>query len=81
MSKLRVFAQDVMEATGISQMELPLLAAKMYRMKLRPTLVDCMIALKNKEVDPNTIIEAIQEDSRPRSKEKELEDTQDKVEE
>ena len=70
-----------MEATGISQMELPLLAAKMYRMKLRPTLVDCMIALKNKEVDPNTIIEAIQEDSRPKEKEKELDHSQDPVEE
>ena len=86
MSELRVFPQDVMEATEISQMELPLLAAKMFRMKLRPTLVDCLIALKNKEVDPKTIEQAIIDDARPKSKEQELEekqsqDTQDKVEE
>ncbi len=81
MSELRVFPQEVMEATEISQMELPLLAAKMYRMKLRPTVVDCLIALKNGEVDPKTIEQAIIDDSRPKSKEKELDQTQDKVEE
>tara|TARA_Y100001970_G_scaffold10649_1_gene12539 strand:+ start:202 stop:444 length:243 start_codon:yes stop_codon:yes gene_type:complete len=80
MKELRIFSQDVIETTGISPMELPLICAKMHRMKLRPTLVDCMIALKNKEVDPNTIIEAIKEDARPNKKEKELEDPQDQVE-
>ena len=42
-SDLRVFPQDVLESTNISQMELPIIAAKMYRMKLRPTLVDCLM--------------------------------------
>ena len=78
-SDLRVFPQDILESTNISQMELPIIAAKMYRMKLRPTLVDCLIALKNKEVDPNTIIEAIKEDSKPKIKEKELDKKQDPV--
>ena len=59
---LRVFPQDVMEATGISVNELVLITAKMFRMKLRPTLVDCLIALRDKEVDPETIIEAIKAD-------------------
>jgi len=61
-NELRVFPQDVMEATGISVNELVLITAKMFRMKLRPTLVDCLIALRDKEVDPETIIEAIKAD-------------------
>ena len=60
--ELRIFPQDVMEATGISVNELVLITAKMFRMKLRPTLVDCLIALRDKEVDPQTIIEAIKAD-------------------
>ena len=79
MAKLRIFPQEVMEVVDVSQMELPIIAAKMFRMKLRPTLVDCLIALKNKEVDPNTIIEAIKEDSKPKIKEKELDKKQDPV--
>ena len=79
-SDLRVFPQDILESTNISQMELPIIAAKMYRMKLRPTLVDCLIALKNKEVDPKTIIEAIKDDMAPTIKEKELDRKQDPVE-
>ena len=50
MAKLRIFPQEVMEVEDVSQMELPIIAAKMFRMKLRPTLVDCLIAFKNKEV-------------------------------
>jgi hypothetical protein len=77
MSELRVFPQDILESTEISQMELPLLAAKMFRMKLRPTLVDCLIALKNHEVDPKTIEQAIINDARSNPPEQELEKNQD----
>tara|TARA_Y100000590_G_scaffold263370_1_gene295547 strand:- start:503 stop:745 length:243 start_codon:yes stop_codon:yes gene_type:complete len=80
MAKLRIFPQEVMEVVDVSQMELPIIAAKMFRMKLRPTLVDCLIALKNKEVDPATIIEAIKEDARPKKIEKDLDQSQDQVE-
>ena len=61
-SELRVFPQEVLSITNLSEMELPIVAAKMFRMKLRPTLVDCLIALRDKEVDPQTIIEAIKAD-------------------
>ena len=61
-SELRVFPQEVLSITNLSEMELPIVAAKMFRMKLRPTLVDCLIALRDKEVDPETIIEAIKAD-------------------
>ena len=68
----RVFAQSVLEANpDVSKFELVLIASKMHRMGLRPTLAECLRALENNEVDPKDIYEEIVSPSQPKSEEDE----------
>ena len=68
----RVFAQSVLEANpGVSKFELIIIASKMHRMGLRPTLAECLRALENNEVDPKDIYEEIVSPSQPKSEEDE----------
>jgi len=56
----RVFAHSVLESNpDVSKFELVLIAAKMHRMKLRPTLAECLRALENNEINPKDILEEI----------------------
>jgi len=69
-----VVADDVLKANpDISKFELVLIASKMHRMGLRPTLKECMLALQHNEVDPKDIF---QEMISPTKSKEEDEETQ-----
>ena len=56
----RVFAQSVLEANPeVSKFELVIIASKMHRMGLRPTLAECLRELENNEVYPKDRYEEI----------------------
>ena len=58
--KKLVLADDVLRTNpDLSKFELVLIASKMHRMGLRPTVKECMLALQNNEVDPKDILEEI----------------------
>ena len=66
----RVFAHSVLESNpDVSKFELVLIAAKMHRMKLRPTLAECLRALENNEIDPKDILEEIVSPSKTQTEE------------
>ena len=68
----RVFAQSVLEANPeVSKFELVIIASKMHRMGLRPTLAECLRALENNEVDPKDIYEEIVSPTQPKPEEDE----------
>tara|TARA_B100001094_G_scaffold47222_1_gene42441 strand:+ start:3534 stop:3788 length:255 start_codon:yes stop_codon:yes gene_type:complete len=71
----RVFAHSVLESNpDVSKFELVIIASKMHRMGLRPTLAECLRALETNEIDPKDIVEEIVSPSKPQSEEeKELE--------
>ena len=53
-----VVADDVLRSNpDVSKFELVLIASKMHRMGLRPTLAECLRALENNEVEsgPNQL--------------------------
>jgi hypothetical protein len=58
--KKLVLADDVLRTNpDLSKFELVLIASKMHRMGLRPTVKECMLALQSNEVDPKDILEEI----------------------
>ena len=58
--KKLVLADDVLKSNpDVSKFELVLIASKMHRMGLRPTVKECMLALQSNEVDPKDILEEI----------------------
>ena len=62
----RVFAEAVLKKNPeLSRFELVLIASKMHRMGLRPTLAECLRALEKNEVDPKEIYEEIVSPSKP----------------
>jgi len=68
----RVFADTVLKANpDITRFELIYIAAKMHKMNLRPSLVECLRALENNEVDPKDIIEEMISPSKPEIEEQE----------
>ena len=71
----RVFAQSVLEANPeVSKFELVIIASKMHRMGLRPTLAECLRALENNEIDPQDILKEIASPTKPaEDEEQELE--------
>ena len=70
----RVFAHSVLETNpDVSKFELVIIASKMHRMGLRPTLAECLRALETNEIDPKDIIEEIVSPTKPKEEEKELE--------
>ena len=57
----KVFAHSVLESNpDISKFELVLIASKMHRMNLRPTLAECLRALEKNEVDPKDILKEME---------------------
>ena len=70
--KKLVLADDVLRSNpDVSKFELVLIASKMHRMNLRPTLKECMVALQNNEVDPKDILQEIVSPSKPKTEETE----------
>jgi len=70
--KKLVLADDVLRSNpDVSKFELVLIASKMHRMNLRPTLKECMLALQNNEVDPKDILQEIVSPSKPKAEENE----------
>jgi len=71
----RVFAHSVLESNpDVSKFELVIIASKMHRMGLRPTLAECLRALETNEIDPKDIVEEIVSPSKPKvEEEQELE--------
>jgi len=71
----RVFAHSVLESNpDVSKFELVVIAAKMHRMGLRPTLAECLRALETNEIDPKDIVEEIVSPAKPQTdEEQELE--------
>jgi|TARA_Y100001937_G_scaffold108212_1_gene151631 hypothetical protein len=70
--KKLVLADDVLRSNpDVSKFELVLIASKMHRMNLRPTLKECMLALQNNEVDPKDILQEIVSPSKPKTEETE----------
>ena len=70
----RVFAHSVLETNpDVSKFELVIIASKMHRMGLKPTLAECLRALETNEIDPKDIIEEIVSPTKPKEEEKELE--------
>ena len=66
----RVFAHSVLESNpDVSKFELVIIASKMHRMGLRPTLAECLRALENNEIDPKDIVEEIVSPSKPKAEE------------
>lgn len=58
--KKLILADDVLVSNpDVSKFELVLIASKMHRMGLRPTLKECMDALAKNEVDPKDILNEI----------------------
>ena len=65
--KKLILADDVLRSNpDISKFELVLIASKMHRMNLRPTVKECMLALQNNEVDPNDILQEIVSPTTPK---------------
>ena len=73
--KKLVLADDVLKTNpDVSKFELVLIASKMHRMGLRPTVKECLLALQNNEINPQDIVQEIVSPSEPKSEEeKELE--------
>ena len=70
--KKLVLADDVLRSNpDVSKFELVLIASKMHRMNLRPTLKECMLALQNNEVDPKDILQEIVSPTKPKAEESE----------
>jgi|TARA_B100000073_G_scaffold239087_1_gene200212 hypothetical protein len=70
--KKLVLADDVLNSNpDVSKFELVLIASKMHRMGLRPTVKECMLALQNNEVDPKDILQEIVSPSKPKTEENE----------
>ncbi len=70
--KKLVLADDVLRSNpDVSKFELVLIASKMHRMNLRPTLKECMLALQNNEVDLKDILQEIVSPSKPKTEETE----------
>lgn len=71
----RVFAHSVLESNpDVSKFELVIIASKMHRMGLRPTLAECLRALENNEIDPQDILKEITSPTKPaEDEEQELE--------
>ena len=71
----RVFAHSVLESNpDVSKFELVIIASKMHRMGLRPTLAECLRALENNEIDPQDILKEIASPTKPaEDEEQELE--------
>ncbi len=68
--KKLVLADDVLRSNpDVSKFELVLIASKMHRMNLRPTVKECMLALQNNEVDPNDILQEIVSPTNPKAEE------------
>ena len=66
----RVFAHSVLESNpDVSKFELVIIASKMHRMGLRPTLAECLRALETNEIDPKDIVEEIVSPSKPKAEE------------
>tara|TARA_A100001011_G_C14155125_1_gene775720 strand:+ start:90 stop:368 length:279 start_codon:yes stop_codon:yes gene_type:complete len=65
--KKLILADDVLRSNpDISKFELVLIASKMHRMGLRPTLKECMEALIKNEVDPQDILKEITSPTEPK---------------
>ena len=69
-----VVADDVLKSNpDVSKFELVLIASKMHRMGLRPTLKECMLALQHNEVDPKDILKEIVSPTKPKEEDEEVE--------
>ena len=69
-----VVADDVLKSNpDVSKFELVLIASKMHRMGLRPTLKECMLALQHNEVDPKDILKEIVSPTKPKEEDEENE--------
>ena len=80
--KKLVLADDVLRSNpDVSKFELVLIASKMHRMNLRPTLKECMLALQNNEVDPKDILQEIVSPSKPKTEETEEDDDEEETDE
>ena len=67
-----VVADDVLRSNpDVSKFELVLIASKMHRMGLRPTLKECMLALQHNEVDPKDILKEMISPTKPKPEDEE----------
>lgn len=68
-----VVADNVLRSNpDVSKFELVLIASKMHRMGLRPTLKECMLALQHNEVDPKDILKEMVSPTKPQAEEEEI---------